>query len=248
MDEIDISKALEKEVEKKEKEELNEVIENDYDTSAGDTKNIIIGVLVIVGLLAITFGGFKVYDHFTSAEVVNVDEMHQDNLKGNLNNEEGYMYNGYSFIKADGLWWTEVQVKDKLLKIPLHFGPKEVEEVKVAGTLALEFNSGKKVYIAINPNTQNKYYTLAISELSFNMAKGIDRIPIGSCTEENWACDNRTIVSCINNSDNLPVVELEIDEENKIELGGNCIKVSGQDYGIVKAIDRLLYQWYGIMD
>lgn len=248
MDEIDISKALEKEVEKKEKEELNEVIENDYDTSAGDTKNIIIGVLVIVGLLAITFGGFKVYDHFTSAEVVNVDEMHQDNLKGNLNNEEGYMYNGYSFIKADGLWWTEVQVKDKLLKIPLHFGPKEVEEVKVVGTLTPEFNLGKKVYIAINPNTQNKYYTLAISELSFNMAKGIDRIPIGSCTEENWACDNRTIVSCINNSDNLPVVELEIDEENKIELGGNCIKVSGQDYGIVKAIDRLLYQWYGIMD
>ena len=39
-----------------------------------------------------------------------------------------------------------------------------------------------------------------------------------------------------------------IDEEAGIELSGTCIKIKGKDYEIVKAVNRLLYQWYGIMD
>ncbi|MBU0459262.1 MAG: hypothetical protein KKH52_04100 [Nanoarchaeota archaeon] len=248
MDDLDISKALERKEEQQEQAELKESIEPDLGAEAGDTKNILIGILVIIGLLAVSFGGFKVYDHFTSAEVLNVDQLHLDNLEGQLDEEEGYLYAGYSFIKADGLWWTEIQIKDKLLKIPLHFGPQELGEIEISGKLAPKFNLGNKVYIAIDPKVQNKYYTLSISELSFNMAKGIDRIPIGSCTEENWACENRTIVSCADNPDDLPTVELVLAEEAKIELEDTCIKISGNDYDLVKATDRLLYQWYGIMD
>ena len=258
MTEIDIGKALKREQEKEQKErnrpEPEESASSEESTisedhsAPSDNRHILIGILIIAGLVGLVLGGFKLYDNLTSAEVVNVDELHQDNLAGDLDEQEGYIYNGYSFVKADGLWWTEMRVKDKLLKIPLHFGPREVEDVKVAGTLKPEFNLGTKVYITIDPNLRDKYYTLAISELSFNMVKGIDRLPIGSCTEENWACENRTIVSCAQNPDNLPVVEMALADQDKIELGGNCIKVSGRDYGVVKAVDRLLYQWYGIMN
>ncbi len=218
----------------------------DSEAVSSDGKGLLFIVLGIVGLFILLIAGFGTYNYFTTAAVVNVDELHQKNLAGNLDESEGYTYNGYSFVKADGLWWTEMNKFGTLLKVPLHFGPKELEEVPISGELDSSFNEGEEVFIAIDPDVQNKYYTLAISELSFNMVKGLDRLPVGSCTKENWACDNRTIVSC-ENPLGKPVIELALANETKIELQGTCIKVSGREYGIVKAVDRILYQWYGVM-
>lgn len=243
MSDIDISKALSEEEVKEETPEFD--IEKD---SKPDSKNLFIMIGVIIGLFVLFFGGTFVYNNYiTGAEVVTVDGLHQENIEGNLEEEEGYLYNGYSFIKADGLWWTELNKRGTRLKVPLHFGPKDLEDVEITGTIDPRFNQGENVYIAINPNVRNKYYTLAISELSFNVVKGLDRTPIGSCTEENPVCVNRTIVNC-ENTQGLPVIELSLEEGPKIELKDTCIKISGvQDYNIVKATNRLLYQWYGVM-
>jgi len=219
----------------------------DSEVVSSDGKGLLFIVLGIIGIFVLLIAGFNAYNYFTTAAVVSVDELHQDNLAGDLDEDEGYTYNGYSFVKADGLWWTEMNKFGTLLKIPLHFGPKELEDIPITGTLNPTFNEGDKVYIAIDPDVQNKYYTLAISELSFNTVKGMDRLPIGSCTKENWACDNRTIISC-DNTQGKPVIELVIENETKVELQGTCIKVSGREYGIVKAVDRILYQWYGVME
>ena len=219
----------------------------DSEVVSSDGKGLLFIVLGIIGIFVLLIAGFNAYNYFTTAAVVSVDELHQDNLAGDLDEDEGYTYNGYSFVKADGLWWTEMNKFGTLLKIPLHFGPKELEDIPITGTLNPTFNEGDKVYIAIDPDVQNKYYTLAVSELSFNTVKGMDRLPIGSCTKENWACDNRTIISC-DNTQGKPVIELVIENETKVELQGTCIKVSGREYGIVKAVDRILYQWYGVME
>jgi len=248
MDEIKIGRAVEEQLERDEQQELKNTLEEDYETPVGDSKKILIAVLLIIGVLGFSLGGFKAYDYFTSADVIDIDALHVQNLEGELNDDEGYMYNGYSFIKVDGLWWTEVVIGNKLVKIPLHFSPKEVEEIEIKGNLNPAFNYGDVVYIAIDPNVQDQYYTLSLSELIFNVAKGLDRTPEGSCTEENWACENRTIISCDNNPNNKPVIELALAEESKIELVGSCIKISGSEYGIVKAVNRLLYQWYEVMD
>lgn len=218
-----------------------------------DTKTILIVLGVIVGLFVLTFAGFKAYDHFTSAVVIDIDELHLQNLDGNLDEDEGYLYNGFSFVYADSLWWTEVMTvfgEDKtLLKIPLHFGPKDLVNVTSNGQVSSDFNVGSDLYIAIDPWVVDKYYSLALSELSFNVAKGVNRKPIGSCTMEDSACDDREIISCENNPNNYPVVELALDYEveSHIEMDGSCIKISGYDYGIVKAVDTLLYMWYGVI-
>ena len=150
----------------------------------------------------------------------------------------------------DGLWWTEMKKGNTLLKIPLHFGPKEVNDTKVEGKLDnTQFNNGTEVYIAINPETFNQYYSLALSELNFNIVQGIERKPIAVCTKNDTICetDNRTILSC-NNTEGKPVIELRYGEEQKITLNQTCILITGTDYGIVKAVDRLIWQWYGIID
>lgn len=227
-------------------------LEEVKDNAAGDRtpttegKTILIMMAVLVGILILIVGGTKVYTHLTAADVVNIDEQHQKNLQGELDKEEGYIYNGYSFVYADGLWWTELNKFGTLLKVPLHFGPKELESVPIAGQLDSAFNDKEEIFIAINPNVRDKYYTLAISELSFNVVKGLDRTPVGSCTEENWACENRTIVSC-NNTQGKAVIELSLHNETGIEFSGTCINVHGREYELVKAVDRLLYRWYGVM-
>jgi hypothetical protein len=250
MDDIKIGRALEEEMVKEEEKVLSDLAEEDLNANFSikeDGKNIAIMVVVIAGLFALMLGGFKLYGGITSANVVNVDQLHVDNLEGNLDNEEGYVYEGFSFVKVDGLWWTEVKNLDRLLKIPLHFGPKEVEDIEISGSLSDRFNLGEEIFIAINPNVANKYYTLSISELSFNVAKGVGRNPIGACTEENEACDNRTIISCDNNQ-GKPVIELELSENPaEIEYIGSCIKIKGDGYDLVKAVDRILYKWYGVM-
>ncbi len=215
-------------------------------TPSTEGKTVLIMAAVVVGLLILIIGGTKVYSNLTTANVINIDEQHQKNLQGELDSEEGYIYNGYSFIYADGLWWTELNKFGSLLKVPLHFGPQELEGIPITGRLDSVFNDQDEVFIAIDPNIRDKYYTLAISELSFNVVKGLDRTPVGSCTEENWACENRTIVSC-NNTQGKAVVELALQNETGIEFSGTCIKLQGREYGLVKATDRLLYQWYGVM-
>ncbi len=223
--------------------------ERDQYGSSSSGRGILFTILAVIAVFALAVGGFALYNNLTGGSIINIDDLHQENLEGELDDEEGYLYNGYSFVKADGLWWTEMNKFGTLLKVPLHFGPKELEDIPVTGELDRSFNDGEELFIAIDPKVQNKYYTLAISELSFNTVKGLDRIPVGSCTEENWICENRTIVSCVKNPEKLPVVELALEGSPGIYVDGTCIRLTGSgEYEIVKSVNRLLYQWYGVME
>ena len=249
---LDVGKALEQTQQQEEKERMAKAVPQDFSPEKHLPpmgKNVLILLLVLAGIFILSFGGFTVYHKITGAGVVSIDELHQKNLEGDLDEKEGYVYNGYSFIFTDGLWWTEINKFGSLLKIPLHFGPREVEPIVPQGTLHPSFNEGEEMYIAIDPDVVDKYYTLAISELSFNVVKGLDRTPVGSCTKENWACENRTIINCENDSlsSGKDVIELALGNETKIEAKGTCIKVTGSQYELVKAVDRLLYQWYGVI-
>ncbi|MEK6938161.1 MAG: hypothetical protein AABX04_03890 [Nanoarchaeota archaeon] len=247
-EEQELGRKIELKMEQEQQVEVQKAVQSEEDsTPSNDNKSLVIMLLVIVGIFVVAFSGFKVYDYFTAAAVINVDELHQDNLQGDLNEKEGYVYDGYSFVFVDGLWWTEVNRFGTLLKIPLHFGAREVDNVSIIGQLDTKgFNAGDSIYIAIDPNIANKYYSLALSELSFNIVKGIDKQIVTSCTENNSICDNRTIVNC-ENTQGKPVVQLAVENTTKIEFKGTCIKIAGNGYDLVRATDRVLLRWYGIM-
>jgi len=250
MDDTDLRKSLEEAADKEKKKQVQNLAEQELHPQFSlkeDSRSIFILVAVIAGIFVLSLGGFRVYNSLTSADVVNIDELHQNNLQGDLGDEEGYVYNGFSFVKADGLWWTEVTRFGTLVKIPLHFGPKELEEITITGEVSSDFNIGNDVYITIDPTVVSGHYVIAMREISTNVGQGINRNSIGACTQEHEGCVDRKIVSC-ENAQGLPVVELEIAEEPGIELSGTCIKVKGNGYGIIKAANRLLYKWYGIME
>lgn len=250
MDNIKIGKALEKEREEEELKTIRHLAEEDLHavTQKGDTKNLLIMIAVLAGIFILTMGGFKVYNEFTGAGVMVLDDLHEKNLEGELDDEEGYLYNGFSVVKADGLWWTEVEIENRLIKIPLHFGPREVEQIPLAGNLdSYQFNQGDKIYIAIDPEVNyNKYYTLALSELNNNILQGVNRNIEAACTTDNPICDDRTIINCAS-AQGKSVVELAVSEKPGVELSGTCIKISGDGYDLVKSVDRLLFKWYDVM-
>ena len=222
--------------------------ENDTESSSqSDGKNVLILIGVLLALFVLVIGGFKLYNHFNTAAVVVIDDLHQQNLDGKLDSDQGYVYNGFSFVKADGLWWTEVEVQDRIIKIPLHFGPKEVEKIPVTGKISPEFNKGDKVYVSIDPTINyDKYYTLGLMELNTNILQGARRKVEAACSKENPICENRTVVNCENNALQQPIVELARSDTTSIQLVGSCIKISGKDEELVKAVDKVLYTWYKV--
>lgn len=247
-DHIKVEKALEEEFQTESQEEIEKSIKEDSKFTKKDARNIGIAVIIIVGVFVLLLGNLNVKDADQSNKLVKtVNELHMDNLNGKLSDDRGYMYNGYSFVKYDGLWWTIIKLFDKGIQVPLHFGPQEVVDIPISGLLTDKFNAGEEVHIGIDPKVTNKYYTLSISELSFNVASGVQRLPVGSCTENDEACVGRPIISCENNPDDKPIIELVLGGEPKITLDGACVKIQGSEYDLVKAVDRFLLRWYTIM-
>ena len=247
---VKAGKAVEKEMEEQQQEEISLLAEKDLHASAqqNDSRAVLILIGILIAIFVVAIGGFKAYNHFTAAGVVVIDDLHQQNLDGKLGSDEGYIFNGYSFVKADGLWWTEVEVKNRIIKIPLHFGPKEVEQVPVTGKLDPSFNQGEKIYVSIDPKVNyNKYYTLGLMELNTNILQGVNRNIEAACSEENPVCENRTIINC-ENANGQPVVQLSVDETSSVTLKGSCMEIRGSGEDLVKSVDRALYSWYKIFD
>ncbi len=227
-------------IEKVEKEE-------EYSGEQSESKGVLVVVAGLVLIFALFVGGSALYNHLTGSSILTLSNLHQKNVEGGLDSEEGYLYNGYSFVHADGVWFTEVQRGNQLLQIPLRFGPRELEEVNVAGTLDPAFNEGENVYISYDPSVADKHYSLAASELLLNIVQGQDRNPVGACITDDPVCEGRPIVSCAD-PQGKPVIELSFGGDPRVEASGTCVRISGEEFGIVKAVDRLLYKWYGVME
>lgn len=211
-----------------------------------DSKKLLIMIVVIIGLFALFFFVRFVYN--PEAKVLTIDDLHKKNLEGK-ESDLNYIYNGFSFVKMDNLWYTQVQARDSLIDIPLHFGPKELEEIPVTGKIDSFFNKQEEIYVTFDPNdTPLGYVALSSAELSLNMAKGINIMPVAACAKnETIACENRPIVDC-SDEDKAVIFLKQTDSTGSVKLKGNCIELEGNKEELLKATDRLLFKWYEVMD
>jgi hypothetical protein len=202
---------------------------------------------VILGVIILAFGGFILFQKlYTPPAPPTITELHQSNIEGKIDEEEGYTYNGYSFILFDGLWYTEIVLGDQAYKIPLHFGPRHTKDIAIKGELSEAFNDGPDIYVTINPiDTEQDYIALAATELASNMATAIRRKPVGACDRnETDMCSFRPIVTC-ETADHAMIYLLE-EPGPEIEFKGICMILRGEGFDLVKAVDRLLLGWYGV--
>ncbi|MBW2993156.1 hypothetical protein KY317_01115 [Candidatus Woesearchaeota archaeon] len=238
---------------KKETEKLEEEIGEQIVEKEKDTKKMLIMVAIILGIFILAFVSFRLF--YPRDKVVTIDDLHRQNIEGNPSGDN-YMYNGYSFVYANGMWYTQVQREDKLWDIPLHFSPKDLENISLTGNLDEIFDEAD-MYITFNPLGENlQYDALASAELSLNMVKGLGVVPIAACDrnkadnefdqiEIDKACKERPIVTC--DDKDKAVVYLRQEEPAQIEMNENCIILRGNEWDLVRAADRFILVWYGIM-
>ncbi len=210
------------------------------------------GLVILVAIIVLTLAVIISFNFFKKETPRTIDELHSLNLNGKLKEEEGYLYDGYSFVFANGLWYTQYQVLTargaNLFNIPLHYSPKELEDIPTEGGLnATLFDSEEEIYVTFDPLGQNlNYVALAVGEFDQNIIKAFNKMPVAACDKnETKACETRPIITC-NNTDK-PVLYLQQEPEAKVIFEDNCMIVQGQGAEIVRAVDRLLLKLYGIM-
>ena len=159
-------------------------------------------------------------------------------------------YNNFEFQKIGGLWYSNWQQGDNVYILSLRFNPAETEEVKILGSLHENstFNNRDTIYITFDPVGDDlTHVALAAAEISLNLNRALGVNVTAACTSnESIACHDRPILTC-NNTDKA-IIFLKESDESKMILTDNCMILQGHGMELMRVVDRILYQWYGIMD
>jgi len=241
-------KEIEAIPEEKVKEEVKEEVK---EVNLKSDKLLIVMVIIIVAVFVAIFGS----RYFIQEQPETIDDLHALNLKGKLNEDQGYLYNDvYSFVKFDDVWYTQFKSPKGTILYDFNFrySPRELENIKIKGKLDIEkFNDASQYYVTFNPlGNDLTYVRLARLDYDIMMTRIFQKIPVSACDRNvsnvTTACLSIPIITC-KNTDDIVIYYKETDELS-VEYKDNCIIISGSDFDFIKGVDRVLYNLYGIME
>ena len=194
--------------------------EKKEEADKNSSRNIIIAVIVILGLIILFFSIKYLYHPET--------------------NEDSYIYNGFEFTKVSNLWFTKVQINNKLFRISMRYSPRELEHISVEPSTYEKIVSSKNIYFTV-PGNLSSVAVLAITELGriVGTRYGIINIPSQSALTE--ASDNGTFVkTCKDAVNGTGVILFQRGNTTEVYSDKNCVIIQGEnDWDIVKAADRV---------
>ncbi len=227
----DITKDVE-DIEKVENQKVDDTDEETTDEEKNEGTDAI-KLIYLVGGIIVIFIAIFVGSYFYNQYI------HKEKLPE-------VTYNGFTFVYSAGLWNSEWQRDNVLYNIHFHYNPYEVEDVPVYGQLDDRFNSGE-TYITFDPDDDDlNNVKLAVGELDLSLIKVFNIPLIAACSKNvTEACYTRPIITCENT--NQSVIYLTQGNETRVDLKGNCMTLQGKGIELTRAVDRVLYQWYGII-
>lgn len=238
------SKEFEKKIEDKKIEEFH----NDIEEPKKSEKPLLITIIVIA-LLFISILAFSI---FNKQEPKTLEDLHVLNLKGKLKPGQGYVYKGvYSFVTLDNLWYTQLSSPKgtKVYSLALRYSPKDLTDIIIEGNLDTQlFNNKSEFFVTFNPTGKEfSFIGLAVADFNTHMSKVFEKNPIAACDRnETDPCQSRPIVTC-GDKDKLVLYVKEADKF-RTYYNENCIVVEGKGLDLVRGVDRVLYNLYGIME
>ncbi|MBI1970242.1 hypothetical protein HYS47_00695 [Candidatus Woesearchaeota archaeon] len=245
-DALDVSKATKKE-KKKEREIAEKVDANQEMGKVGTKSNWYFFILFGIVVLAIALIIFAPSWFGNDQRQKTMDELHEENLLGKLPPEQGYLYNGFSFVKFGDGWYTRFirQGTDLQYNVQLRYGPRDVLHVPVEGNISSLFKYNA-TYITFDPTEENlSHVALAAADLSTSLYNILNVTPVAACMKnETNGCRNRPIITC---KDPHPTIAIVQASTPSVTIIGNCVIVQGREFGLLEAVDRLLLAWFNIM-
>lgn len=193
-----------------------------------ETKKLLIGIAILV-ILFVTVFSLRFFLRDTPEELPT------------------YTYNGFEFVKMAGLWHTKWQYENQLYSIHLRYGPRESENISILTTGNNSFTLTDTVYITFDPaGNALAYVALASTELSLSLKNVFGINATGACLRnETYACEKRPIITCDNTD--VPVIWVREDNKTGVFIDDNCLIIQGEKEEIVRAADRVIWGWYGII-
>jgi len=218
------------------------------EVSLKSDRTLILGVILLVILFASIFG----IRYFNQETPETIEDLHILNLKGKLKPDQGYVYGGlHSFVRFEDLWYTQLMSPQgtRQYNIQFRYGPNELEDIDIEGKLDSNlFNKVTGYYVTFDPTGQDfSHVALAVSDFNQHMINIFFKQPIAACDRnETFACRDRPIITC----DNTDGIVLYVKEANhtRVEYDENCIIVEGNGFDLLKGIDRVLFDFYGVME
>lgn len=174
-----------------------------------------------------------------------------------INSDRANTYNGFVVKKgSDDLWHLKVIKGSAELDVPLHYHPSELENITVWGNpnsffQLLDQYGLNGAYVTFNPAQPVEsfsYIALAASKISLNLKQAFSIDPIAACVAKmEGVCMERPIADC--STDDRMVIYLEDSPVNRTEVleEVNCITVRGHGWDLIRATEKLLYTWYGVI-
>lgn len=209
---------------------------------------------LVVSLIIVIFVFYIVFNFNNISNLVNTYVIKSGDL---YETPDDRTYNGFGFTRCESKWCTEVRWANRIVKVPLQFAPWELEDVPITGRVNDQFIQSQELYITFDPaedilspsgavvKEKLGHLTLSVTELTLNLVRGMNFTTIAACTKEDEGCEDRPILTC--NNTNQSIIYFKRSDDTKVTLDENCITIEGREWNIVKATDRLLLYWYGIM-
>jgi hypothetical protein len=215
---------------------------------SSDKMLLIIAILVIGGF--ITVFGIRLMTPEQIPE--SIEDLHDFNYQGKLDPSLGYIHDSiYSFVKFEDAWYTQLKSPKgtRIYNIQFRYNPKEVADIPIYGNLdKVKLNNATDYYVTFNPVDGNfSAMALAIGDFNEHMSKIFFKQPIAACDRnESTACIDRPIINC-KNTDKI-VLYVKDSNVSSVEFNDNCVIVEGNGFELVRGIDRVLYNFYDIMN
>lgn len=159
-------------------------------------------------------------------------------------------FHGFLFENKSGIWMTQMQVKDNLYDLMFKYNPYDVEDIYI-DYLPNNFSKLTEIhnfiYITFDPEDENMaYIALAATDLTRALTRVYRINPIAACTKNvTEACAKVPIHTC--DTTKRPVILLDDDPVQSITYSKNCLTITGEKDELLKAVQRVLFEWYKII-
>ncbi|MBU0757004.1 MAG: hypothetical protein KKF44_02985 [Nanoarchaeota archaeon] len=166
--------------------------------------------------------------------------------------EESLDYDGFTFEKIDGIWYSNVEVKwmDKIIpySISTYYSPKELEDIEINthANVILKLEPKATIFFAVDPGLDSKS-VIAGTEVSKILGK-VFFLKVKSAFSKETVHTTIPVVTCENITKMQKVIMISPGEQTKVTADSTgCIHIEGPDGDeLIRAADRLVFNLLGI--
>ena len=198
-----------------------------------------------IGQVDSEYVGSSIGDSISNVSV-QIISMYPINLTG-FKQVDSYSFGNYDFVQDEsGLWLTEIPVDNIVYVVVLNYDPLSLQNLSVKGNIAefyglmAEYNAS--TVLAFDPKDDSEALSYAFVEITESLGKvGVDVFPamtesFGNSTLPVADCDGKT-----------PIIKIINSEDTSISYDDACLIISGKDTELIRAADRFIWNFYGVM-